>query len=213
MAVPFSQRNFQKELEQLLEQLTNEGRVPSLLLHSCCAPCSSYVIEYLSRYFNMVVFYYNPNISANEEYKKRVEEQQRFIREFPAVHKVNFIEGDYEPDLFLDKVKGYEDCLEGGERCFICYRMRLEKTARLAKQMNMDYFTTTLTISPLKNSYKLNEIGLALEEQYKVSYLLSDFKKKEGYKRSIQLSSLYHLYRQDYCGCTFSYEQRQRQKN
>ena len=187
--------------------------MPSLLLHSCCAPCSSYVIEYLSRYFNIVVFYYNPNISVDKEYKKRVEEQKRFINEFPALHKVRFIEGDYEPDLFFDKVKGHEDCAEGGERCFICYRMRLEKTARLAKQMNMNYFTTTLTISPLKNSFKLNEIGLELEKEYSVCYLLSDFKKKEGYKRSIQLSGLYHLYRQDYCGCIFSYQQRQRQRN
>ncbi len=213
MAIPFSQRNFQKELEQLLDKLAKEGRVPSLLLHSCCAPCSSYVIEYLSRYFNIVVLYYNPNISVDKEYKKRVEEQKRFINEFPALHKVRFIEGDYEPDLFFDKVKGHEDCAEGGERCFICYRMRLEKTARLAKQMNMDYFTTTLTISPLKNSFKLNEIGLELEKEYSVCYLLSDFKKKEGYKRSIQLSGLYHLYRQDYCGCIFSYQQRQRQRN
>ncbi len=213
MAIPFSQRNFQNELEQLLDKLAKEGRVPSLLLHSCCAPCSSYVIEYLSRYFNIVVFYYNPNISVDKEYKKRVEEQKRFINEFPALHKVRFIEGDYEPDLFFDKVKGYEDCAEGGERCFICYRMRLEKTARLAKQMNMDYFTTTLTISPLKNSFKLNEIGLELEKEYGVCYLLSDFKKREGYKRSIQLSGLYHLYRQDYCGCVFSYQQRQRQRN
>ncbi len=213
MAIPFSQRNFQKELEQLLDKLAKEGRVPSLLLHSCCAPCSSYVIEYLSRYFNIVVFYYNPNISVDKEYKKRVEEQKRFINEFPALHKVRFIEGDYEPDLFFDKVKGHEDCAEGGERCFICYRMRLEKTARLAKQMNMDYFTTTLTISPLKNSFKLNEIGLELEKEYSVCYLLSDFKKREGYKRSIQLSGLYHLYRQDYCGCIFSYQQRQRQRN
>lgn len=204
MAVAFENRNFQKELEKKLELLKAAGEVPRLLLHSCCAPCSSYVIEYLSQYFQITVFYYNPNISMQEEYRKRVEEQKRFIREFPAPHPVQFIEGDYEPQTFFAKVKGYEDCKEGGERCFLCYELRLEKTAALAAAQQFDYFTTTLTISPQKNSVRLNEIGLRLSERYQVPYLLSDFKKKEGYKRSIQLSASYGLYRQNYCGCVYS---------
>lgn len=204
MAVPFENRNFQKELDKKIEQLQAAGEVPRLLLHSCCAPCSSYVIAYLSNYFEITVFYYNPNISMQEEYQKRVMEQQRFIREFPAKYPVGFIEGAYEPQCFFERVKGYEQCEEGGERCFRCYALRLEKTAQLAAAQHFDYFTTTLTISPLKKSVKLNEIGFALSQQYGVAYLLSDFKKKEGYKRSIELSKEYHLYRQNYCGCVYS---------
>lgn len=203
MAVPFENRNFQKELEKKLQELQQQD-VKHLLLHSCCAPCSSYVIEYLSRYFQITVFYYNPNISAEEEYRKRVLEQQRFIKEFPVKYPVDFVEGDYEPRVFFDTVKGYEQCKEGGERCFLCYELRLKKTAQLAAEKGYDYFTTTLTISPLKNSVKLNEIGLRLGEEYGVPYLLSDFKKKEGYKRSIELSKEYGLYRQNYCGCAYS---------
>lgn len=203
MAVPFENRNFQKELEKKLQELQQQD-VKHLLLHSCCAPCSSYVIEYLSRYFQITVFYYNPNISAEEEYRKRVLEQQRFIKEFPAKYPVDFVRGDYEPRVFFDTVKGYEQCKEGGERCFLCYELRLKKTAQLAAEKGYDYFTTTLTISPLKNSVKLNEIGLRLGEEYGVPYLLSDFKKKEGYKRSIELSKEYGLYRQNYCGCAYS---------
>jgi len=205
MGVSFDKRNFQKELECKLKQIQAAGEVPRLLLHSCCAPCSSYCIEYLSQYFEITVFYFNPNISMQEEYHKRVEEQKRFIKEFPAVHKVDFIEGDYEPKRFFDAVKGYEKCPEGGERCFICYRLRLEETAKLAKALDYDYFTTTLTISPLKNSAKLNETGWELGEKYDVPYLLSDFKKREGYKRSIELSKEYKLYRQNYCGCVYSH--------
>lgn len=204
MAVPFEQRNFQKELEKKIQLFQKDGVVPKLLLHSCCAPCSSYVIEYLSQYFEITVFYYNPNISMEEEYKKRVAEQQRFIKEFPAKHKVSFIEGDYDTKVFYDAVKGYKTCKEGGERCFICYELRLRETAKRAALGDFDYFTTTLTISPLKNSVKLNEIGLKLSSEYGVEYLLSDFKKKEGYKRSIQLSKEYNLYRQNYCGCVYS---------
>lgn len=205
MAVSFDKRNFQKELEYKLKQIQAAGEVPRLLLHSCCAPCSSYCIEYLSQYFEITVFYFNPNISMDEEYHKRVEEQKRFIKEFPALHKVDFIEGDYEPKRFFDAVKGYEKCPEGGERCFICYRLRLEETAKLAKASGYDYFTTTLTISPLKNSAKLNETGWELGEKYEIPYLLSDFKKREGYKRSIELSKEYELYRQNYCGCVYSH--------
>lgn len=204
MREAFENRNFQKEIEKKLCEITKSGKTPSLLLHSCCAPCSSYVIEYMSQYFDVTVFYYNPNISDNDEYRKRVEEQKRFIGEFPAANKVSFIEGDYEPDVYFKNVKGLEKCEEGGERCFVCYKMRLEKTAKLAKELKFDYFTTTLTISPLKKSAKLNEIGVGLAEKYGVEYLLSDFKKKEGYKRSIELSNEYGLYRQNYCGCVFS---------
>ena len=202
MREAFENRNFQKELEKA--GVKDQSGAPSLLLHSCCAPCSSYVIEYMSQYFDVTVFYYNPNISDNDEYRKRVEEQKRFIGEFPAANKVSFIEGDYEPDVYFKNVKGLEKCEEGGERCFVCYKMRLEKTAKLAKELKFDYFTTTLTISPLKKSAKLNEIGVGLAEKYGVEYLLSDFKKKEGYKRSIELSNEYGLYRQNYCGCVFS---------
>ncbi len=204
MAVPFENRNFQKELEKKIDGFVREGKVPRLLLHSCCAPCSSYVIEYLSQYFEITVFYYNPNISMEEEYKKRVAEQQRFIKEFPAKHKVSFIEGDYDTSVFYNTVKGYEKCKEGGERCFLCYELRLRETARRAVAGGFDYFTTTLTISPLKKSVKLNEIGYNLGMEYGVGYLLSDFKKKEGYKRSIELSKEYDLYRQNYCGCVYS---------
>lgn len=198
-------RNLSKELDRMICSISAEGIVPKLLLHSCCAPCSSYVIEYLSQYFAITVFYYNPNISEREEYMKRVEEQKRFISEFPAKNKVSFIEGSYEPDAYYAAVKGFEKCPEGGDRCFICYRMRLEATAELAAQMGtFDYFTTTLSISPLKNSAMLNSIGYELGQKYGISYLLSDFKKKEGYKRSVELSSEYNLYRQNYCGCIFS---------
>ena len=206
MAVPFENRNFQKELEKKLQELQQQD-VKHLLLHSCCAPCSSYVLEYLSNYFKITVFYYNPNISSDEEYKKRVAEQIRFIKEFDTPNKVEFIEGDYEPDVFFKEVKGLEKEPEGGKRCFKCYELRLRKTAELAKAEAYDYFTTTLTISPLKNSVKLNEIGLKLQEEYGVNYLLSDFKKQEGYKRSIELSKEYGLYRQNYCGCVYSRQQ------
>lgn len=197
-------RNYQKELDKLIRQTEEEGRVPRLFLHSCCAPCSSYVLEYLSQYFSITVFYYNPNISPEEEYKKRVEEMKRLISEMSFVHPVEFVEGKYEPGLFFEMARGLEDVPEGGERCFGCYRMRMEEAARLAKEGAYDYFTTTLTISPLKNAAKLNEIGEELEKLYGVSHLPSDFKKKNGYKRSIELSGEHHLYRQNYCGCVFS---------
>ena len=160
MAVPFENRNFHKEMLKLAGQLHKEGKVPRLLLQSCCAPCSSNCIEVLSKYFMVTVFYYNPNISSDEEYKKRVAEQIRFIKEFDTPNKVEFIEGDYEPDVFFKEVKGLEKEPEGGKRCFKCYELRLRKTAELAKAEAYDYFTTTLTISPLKNSVKLNETGL-----------------------------------------------------
>lgn len=200
-------RNYQRELEQLLTTLEQGEQVPTLLLHSCCAPCSSYVLEYLSRYFAITVFYYNPNIYPSEEYDRRVAEQQRLIREMDCVHPVSFVEGPYETERFYAVAKGLEQEREGGERCFRCYRLRLSQAAALAREMGFDYFTTTLSISPHKNAAKLNEIGEALAKEYGVAHLPADFKKKEGYKQSIALSQQFGLYRQDYCGCVFSQQE------
>lgn len=205
-------QNYQKELEKVLNRISREGIVPKLFLHSCCAPCSSYVLEYLSEYFEITVFYYNPNISPESEYRKRVEEQKSLIARMPVKYPVSFQEGNYDYLKFLEISKGLEHIPEGGERCFRCYRMRLEEAARLAAEGGFDYFTTTLSISPLKKADKLNEIGKELESQYGVSYLFSDFKKKNGYKRSIELSREYDLYRQDYCGCSYSKAEREAQK-
>lgn len=196
--------NYQKKLDEIICDLQKSGGIPKLLLHSCCAPCSSYVLEYLSRYFKITVFYYNPNIYPEEEYFRRVEEQKRLIDSMPAKNKINFIERGYDPQEFYNCVKGLEHIPEGGERCFACYRLRLEKAAELAKEIGADYFTTTLSISPYKNAAKLNEISEELGELYSVAALPADFKKREGYKRSCQLSAEYGLYRQDYCGCIFS---------
>jgi len=208
-----NQRNYQKELDKIIDGLGE--RVPTLFLHSCCAPCSSYVLEYLCRYFRITVFYYNPNISASEEYRKRVEEQKRLVEAYNREEKgypISVIEGDYEPKLFFDMAKGYEDCPEGGERCFRCFDLRLRETAKRAGAGGYDYFATTLTISPLKNAQKLNEIGQQLSGEYEINWLPSDFKKKNGYKRSIELSAEYELYRQDYCGCAYSKAERERQE-
>ena len=199
-----NQRNYQKELERLLEQLQG---APRLFLHSCCAPCSSYVLEYLKQYFQITVFYYNPNISEQQEYRKRVEEQKRLIAAFNALgrgYPIRILAGEYEPERFFEIAKGYEDCKEGGERCFRCFELRLRETARQAAAGDYDYFCTTLTISPLKNAVKLNEIGEALAGEYQIPWLPSDFKKKNGYKRSVELSAEYELYRQNFCGCGFS---------
>lgn len=196
--------NYQKELEKIIAKHQEKGEVPSLLLHSCCAPCSSYVIEYLSSYFRITVFYYNPNIYPEQEYEKRVQEQQELIRKMPVKYPILFVEGAFEKEKFYEMAQGLEDAPEGGARCIKCYEMRLRKTAELAQKENFDYFTTTLSISPLKNAEKLNKIGTHLAEIYGIEYLLSDFKKKNGYKRSTELSREYGLYRQDYCGCEFS---------
>ncbi len=196
--------NYQKKLDRLIQEIQEKKEVPTLLLHSCCAPCSSYVLEYLSQYFVITVFFYNPNISPAEEYEKRVHEIQRLIREQPHSHPVQFVEGVYEPERFYAMAKGMEDLPEGGERCFACYRLRLQEAAKLAAEGNYDYFTTTLSISPLKNAEKLNEIGEELQEIYQVRHLPSDFKKKCGYQRSVELSKEYDLYRQNFCGCVFS---------
>lgn len=223
-------RNYQKELDRIIEGIPG-GEVPRLLLHSCCAPCSSYVLEYLREFFKITVFYYNPNISLDEEYKKRVAEQKRLIAAYNDMSKevrnrtldigsecsdipktsypIDIIEGDYEPEEFFTVVKGLEHCPEGGERCFKCFEMRLRKTSQLAAKGKYDYFTTTLTISPLKNAHKINEIGERIAEECGISWLPCDFKKKGGYQRSIELSKEYGLYRQDYCGCIYSKAERE----
>lgn len=196
--------NYQKILDKELERLTARGCVPRLLLHSCCAPCSSYVLEYLSRYFAITVYYYNPNIAPAEEFRLRAEEQKRLIQEMPLSHPVEFIEGVYRPEEFTAIAKGHEDDPEGGQRCTACYRLRLEAAAKIAAELGFDYFTTTLSISPLKDAQRLNHIGGELAQIYGVHYLYSDFKKKEGYKRSCVLAAEYGLYRQNYCGCVYS---------
>ena len=208
--------NYQKELDKVIEMLQREDRVPKLLMHSCCAPCSSYCLSYLAQYFHITVYYYNPNITESAEYQKRVAEQQRLLKELPVRYPVSFVEGEYEPEVFLSMAKGMEELPEGGERCFKCYRLRLEETAKTAQKDGFDYFTTTLSISPHKNAQVLNQIGLELEESYSVKYLCSDFKKKNGYKRSCELSEIYGLYRQNYCGCIYSKleaDERERAKN
>ena len=230
-------RNYQKELDKIIENIGAENEsAPTLFLHSCCAPCSSYVLEYLRQYFRITVFYYNPNISMEEEYHKRVSEQKRLIAAYngevsaknahdgnvPSMqthdrkqcgYYIEVIEGDYEPECFYEIARGLEQCPEGGERCFACYELRLRETAKRAQAGNYDYFATTLSISPLKNAVKLNEIGERLVMEYGVSWLPSDFKKKGGYQRSIELSKEYELYRQDYCGCVYSKEERERQRS
>ncbi len=229
--------NYQKEMEKVLQTLPDCRH--RLFLHSCCAPCSSYCLEYLRQYFAITVFYYNPNISMPEEYRRRVEEQKRLIETLNAQGRgrvpqgeqtagacqdgagmerseapvpIQFVEGPYEPLAYFEAVKGLEDCPEGGERCFVCYELRLREAAKLAKEGKYDFFTTTLTISPLKNADKLNEIGRRVGAEYGAAYLPSDFKKKGGYQRSIELSRAYGLYRQNYCGCVFSRAQRQKQE-
>lgn len=206
-----AKRNFQKELEKIIEENEKDGVVPSLLLHSCCAPCSSYCLEYLSRYFKITVLYYNPNLYPAEEYERRVFEQRRLVEALPAKNKISLVEMKGEPQEFYSAVKGLENVKEGGERCFACFRLRLERAAEYASENGFDFFTTTLTISPLKNAAKLNEIGEAAGKKFGVRHLPSDFKKKNGYKRSVELSKAYELYRQDYCGCIFS--KREREQN
>ena len=202
--------NYARQLDHLLEQPETKGK--HLFLHSCCAPCSSYVLEYLRSFFSITVFYYNPNITEDAEYRKRVIEQKRLIGIFNAMgdaYPIEIVEGDYVPEQFFAMSRGYEKCPEGGERCFRCYEMRLRETALQAKKAEADYFTTTLTISPLKNAAKINEIGQQLSEELEVPFLPSDFKNKNGYKRSVELSKEYDLYRQDYCGCIFSKAERE----
>lgn len=195
--------NYDLELEKIISSLN--GIKPKLLLHTCCAPCSSSVIERLNNYFNITVFYYNPNIEPEEEYLKRKEEQKRFLKEINK--NINFLDCDYEHEEFINIAKEKEDLPEGGKRCHDCYRLRLLKTAQKASVLNFDYFGTTLTVSPYKNSQILNQLGKEISEELNIKYLYSDFKKKEGYKRSIELSKEYNLYRQNYCGCIYSQNQ------
>lgn len=196
--------NYQRQLDQIIKRNQSTGRKPRLLLHVCCAPCSSYVLEYLHSFFEITVFYYNPNITPEAEYLKRIRELRRFIREAGYEEEVHFIEGTYEPNVFFTMARGMEDLPERGERCYHCYELRLREAARIAAEQDADYFTTTLSISPHKNAAWINEIGKRLEEEFHVAHLPSDFKKKGGYLRSIELSRTYSLYRQDYCGCVFS---------
>lgn len=201
-----NKRNFQKELDVITDEIAASSEKKNLMLHCCCAPCSSYCLIYLSQFFNITCLFYNPNITEEKEYNKRVNELKRFIDAINNEHdlSINLIEGKYEPERFFEETKGMGSIPEGGERCFICYRMRMEEAVKYAVQCNADYFTTTLSISPLKNAEKINEIGEELGEIYKVTHLPSDFKKKNGYKTSIELSKQYELYRQNYCGCVFS---------
>lgn len=196
--------NYQLMLDKTLDEIKSQGAKPRLLLQVCCAPCSSYVLEYLNEHFDITLFFYNPNISPEQEYVFRADELKRLIREMPLKNIPEMVVNNYDYSEFIDTIKGYEDEKEGGARCFLCYRLRLEKTAEYASEKGFDYFCTTLSISPHKNAKKLNEIGKELSEKYNVDYLFSDFKKRNGYKRSIELSKEYNLYRQDYCGCEFS---------
>ena len=190
--------NYQIQLDQITANLTGK---PRLLLHSCCGPCSSYVIEYLSEFFDITVYFYNPNIHPQEEYLHRFQTQRQLVEKLGGAV---LIEGEYEPERYFEAVKGYEDCAEGGKRCNLCIGERLAQTAQKAKEGGYDWFATTLTVSPHKNAQSINEMVFALSQKYGIKWLPSDFKKREGYKRSIELSTQYELYRQDYCGCTFS---------
>lgn len=201
--------NFQQKLDEKLVEITDSQTVPNLLLHVCCAPCSSYILEYLSSYFRISLFYYNPNIAPKAEFDKRVNELKRFTGEFPLQNLVTIEIGDYRPEEFYAMAKGLEQEPEGGIRCYHCYEQRLEQTAIKCREGGYDYFTTTLSISPHKNALWLNEIGERLAQKYGVEYLYADFKKRNGYQRSIQLSKEYQLYRQDYCGCIFSRKERE----
>lgn len=217
MGSQVQKRNYQRELDHIIESLEKGGSKPRLLLHSCCAPCSSYVLEYLSLYFQITLFYYNPNIYPASEYEERMAEQQRLIGQMEESGSlrgpVKLLRGEYVPEDFYRAVKGREADREGGEPCLRCYELRLREAAVKAAEGGFDYFTTTLSISPLKNAGKLNEIGQRLATEYQVPYLVSDFKKKNGYKRSTELSVRYGLYRQDYCGCVYSLRERRGSKS
>lgn len=211
--------NYNDVLNNTIKEIQSKNTTPTLLLHSCCAPCSSFVLKKLSPHFNITIFYYNPNISPKKEYEKRKLEEINFIKklnktkEFNNKYDIKFLDCDYNENTFFDCVKGLENEREGGKRCKVCYKLRLEETAKKAKENNFDYFSTTLTVSPYKNSQILNEIGNILSEEYNVKYLFSDFKKENGYKTSIELSKENNLYRQDYCGCVFSLKERNERIN
>lgn len=193
--------NFNNKMYDIINNLNGKKK---LLLHSCCAPCSTSCIERLTKYFDITILYYNPNIEPKEEYEKRKKYQIELIKKFNSVNKLNYIDCDYDNNIYHEKVKGLENEKEGGARCNVCYFLRMEKTALLAKKLGYDFFATTLTVSPYKHSKTINEIGKILEEKYNINYLYSDFKKENGYKRSIELAKEYELYRQDYCGCLYA---------
>lgn len=193
--------NYNKLME---EQLENINTGSTLLLHACCAPCSSAVLERLSSFFKITIIYYNPNITEEKEYLKRLEELKNFIKKIKTKYPINIIDTRYDPQEFYTIAKGLEKEKERGKRCYECYKLRLEETAKVAKEKNYDFFATTLTLSPYKKTDWINEIGNNLSSKYQTNYLYSDFKKKNGYKRSIELSKEYNLYRQDYCGCIYS---------
>ncbi len=195
-----------------LEEINKFNNPKKILLHSCCAPCSSYVITFLSNYFDITILYYNPNIAPYEEYEKRKKEQIKLIKKLKTKNKLDFLDCDYENDIYNKEIKGYESYPEGGSRCQICFNLRIEKTAKLAKEKNYDYFCSTLTVSPHKNSKLINQIGKNISNKYNIKWLYSDFKKNEGFKQSIELSKKYELYRQDYCGCIYSKKQREKEK-
>ena len=198
--------NYQKKLEEILTKI---DKTPKLLIHACCAPCSSYVIEYLSNYFEITIYYYNPNIHPENEYIRRINELKNFLNKYKTKNKVNLIEDVYNPKEYFERIKGLENLGERSKRCYNCYEFRMDKAAKFAKNNNYDYFTTTLSISPYKNANWINEIGCNLEKKYDIKYLYADFKKKNGYKRSLELSHEYGLYRQDYCGCIYSKQERE----
>lgn len=202
--------NYDKKMMDIINSFGEQK--PSLLLHTCCAPCSTAVIERLSNYFDITVFYYNPNIEPYEEYLKRKEEQKRLLKEYKSVRPIKFLDCDYENEEFSKFANNLADNHEGGKRCMLCFHLRLKKTAHIASVNNFDYFGTSLTVSPYKNAYAINNIGLALEKKQGVKYLVSDFKKQNGYKRSIILAKEYNLYRQDYCGCKYSKIEREEYK-
>ena len=205
--------NYQIITDRIIEEITNSNITPTLLLHSCCAPCSSYVLEYLSKYFKITIIYYNPNIYPEDEYQKRLQEQINLINQVNYPNKVNIINTHYNNKEFNEAIKGLENLGERSPRCHKCYQLRLEETAKEAKLNHYDYFTTTLSLSPYKDSDIINKIGKLLESKYQVKYLYSDFKKKNGYKRSIELSKIYHLYRQNYCGCIYSKQEKDLKDN
>lgn len=202
------ERNYQKELDKIIEKIVKDGKKPSLLLHACCAPCSSYCVEYLTKYFDITLYFYNPNIESQEEFSKRFNEFEKIIKRFD----VKVVEEKYDSSEFYDSIKGYEDCKEGGDRCTICYRLRLQKTLEYAEAHGFEYFASTLSISPYKDAKRLNEIGEEISKDSKVLYLVNDFKKKGGYLRSTELSKELDLYRQDYCGCIYSIRDRELSK-
>ncbi|MCR4840510.1 MAG: epoxyqueuosine reductase QueH [Lachnospiraceae bacterium] len=208
-----NKRNYQKELDRIIDSIKEKSIRPKLLLHACCAPCSSYCLEYLSQYFDITIYYYNPNIEPEEEFDYRVSELKRLISEMPEAAGVKLVVPMYDNSEFKNVVKGLEEEPERGARCTVCYSLRLRKTAEYAAEYGFDYFSTTLSISPYKDADRLVSLGEHFAKVYGVCYLTSDFKKRNGYKRSIELSEEYKLYRQDFCGCIYSKRETEAKRN